>query len=303
MVLLVAGVLLTALAFGVLAHALSIPRLQAARRLADIEAYGYPASEQAEEAPRGIAAGISRLAVRLGTAAAPRLADSEQDMRDLLVSAGAYRIDPETFLGYRILAAVALPAAWLWLTSVGHLPAIALVLGLPVAGILGWRIPLVAMTRRAEDRLGEIDRELPELIDSLVVTVEAGLGFSAALRMAAKELHGPLGEEIALSLREQEMGLSSDEALENLAQRADTVPMRAFVRAVVQGEKLGVSIGDIMRSLAIEARARRRSAAEERAHKAPVKLLFPLVLLIFPAIMIVLLYPAVHNILHALGSS
>ena len=304
MPLLILGVVLTGVAFGLLAHAVALPRLRSAQRLARIDAYGYPAGEVVEdEEPRTLAAGLDRLARRLGAAAMPRLGESGPELRTLLLAAGAYGIGPDAFLGYRLLGAIALPLAWLWLGQGLGAGGAVLVLGMALTAVLGWRLPLVVLQRRAGDRLAEIDFELPELIDSLVVTVEAGLGFSAALRMAAKELHGPLGEEIGLSLNEQGMGLSSEEALSNLSTRIDTPPMRAFVRAVLQGERLGVSIGDIMRSLAVEARARRRADAEERAHKAPVKLLFPLVFLIFPSIMIILLYPALHNITQALGNA
>jgi tight adherence protein C len=302
MLLLIAGILLAGLSCGLLAHALAMPRLRAEERLAEIEAYGYPTPAD-EAAPQTLAARVDRLARRLGAAMMPRLGDGGVEVRNLLVSAGAYGITAEAFLGYRLLGALALPAVGLWLGPALGFPAAALIVGAPLAAILGWRLPLVVLTNRAERRRAEVDRELPELIDSLVVTVEAGLGFNAALQMAAKEVQGPLGEEVALCLREQGMGLSSDEALEKLAERVDTPSTRAFVRAVVQGERLGVSIADIMRSLAVEARARRRSAAEERAHKAPVKLLFPLVLLIFPSIMIILLYPALHNVSQALGGS
>ena len=97
------------------------------------------------------------------------------------------------------------------------------------------------------------------------------------------------------------MGLSTEEALSNLAARCDTPSMRSFVRSVLQGERLGVSIGSIMRNLAIEMRKTRRQTAEERAQKAPIKILFPLVFLIFPPIFIVLLYPAIHSFGQAFG--
>ena len=97
------------------------------------------------------------------------------------------------------------------------------------------------------------------------------------------------------------MGLSTNEALRNLLDRCDTPLMRSFVRSVLQGETLGVSIGQIMRDLAVDMRKRRRAAAEERAQKAPIKLLFPLVFLIFPAMFVVLLGPAVLYFLEAFG--
>jgi tight adherence protein C len=115
-------------------------------------------------------------------------------------------------------------------------------------------------------------------------------------------MSGPLATEVNLMLHEQTMGMSTEAALEGMVKRSDTPAMRSFVRSYMQGESLGVSIGEIMRSLAVEMRARRRAAAEERAHKAPVKMLFPLVLLIFPATLIVLLYPGLRDIMQALGS-
>lgn len=300
--LLILGVLLLGAAFGLVAHAIALPRLRAAQRLSQIGSYGYPAADGAERAAGGGDAWtIAHLAERLGALAMSRLGEDRAEVRTLLASAGMYRVTPDAFLGYRLLAGLALPLFWLWLATTASLGAVVLIVGLPLAALLGWRLPLLVVGDRSRRRLAEIDYELPELVDSLVVTVEAGSGFDSALRMASQELGGPLGEEIDLTLREQRMGLSGAEALEGLASRIDTPGVRAFVRAVVQGDKLGVSIGEIMRSLAVEARASRRSAAEERAHRAPVKLLFPLVFLIFPSILIVILYPALHNISQTLG--
>jgi tight adherence protein C len=135
-----------------------------------------------------------------------------------------------------------------------------------------------------------------------VVTVEAGLGFSGSMQVAGQKLRGPLGDEVRLALQEQKMGLSTTEALSSMLNRSDTPSMRSFVRSVIQGETLGVSIGNIMRNLGIEMRKRRRQAAEERAQKAPIKMLFPLIFLIFPPIFIVLLYPAVHSFGQSFGA-
>jgi tight adherence protein C len=300
--LLILGVTLAGLSFGLVIHALGLTRMRAADRLSDIAQYGYPSVAEGEDQPGGLAAQLDRLAAHLGGAAMPRMADGDSEIRGLLLSAGAYGTSPTTFVGYRLLCAIVLPVAWLWFGGTLGASTGPLLIATVVVGLLAWRLPLVLLTRRADQRLSEIDLELPELIDSLVVTVEAGLGLNAAMKLAASELQGPLGEEIGLALREQSMGLSADEALENLGDRVDTASMRAFVRAVLQGERLGVSIGDIMRSLAVEARGRRRASAEERAQRAPVKMLFPLVFLIFPAMLIVLLYPGIHNIIQVLGS-
>ena len=157
------------------------------------------------------------------------------------------------------------------------------------------------LNRKTEQRHHEIDRELPELIDLLVVTVEAGIGFNGSLRLAAEELGGPLAQELRLTLQEQSMGLATTEALDNLAYRADTLGVKAFVRGISQGETLGVSISQILRNIADEMRKRRKALAEELAQKAPVKMLFPLIFLIFPAMFVVLLLPALLQISKSLG--
>jgi tight adherence protein C len=167
---------------------------------------------------------------------------------------------------------------------------------LPVAG---WMAPMWLLRARARRRLGTIDYDLPELIDLLVVTVEAGVGFAASLQIAVERLPGPLGDELRLVLQEQAMGLSVNDALRNMLARCDTPAVRSFVRSILQGETLGVSIGQIMRNLATEMRKRRRATAEERAQKAPIKILFPLVFLIFPAIFVILLGPAIYSFLQA----
>ena len=151
------------------------------------------------------------------------------------------------------------------------------------------------------DRVDRVDRDLPELIDLLIATVEAGLGFAGSLQLVADRFEGPLGQELRLTLREQNMGLSTERALGNLLERCETPSVRAFVRAVSQGEALGVSIGTMLRNLAAETRKRRRQSANEQVQKAPVKMLFPLVFMVFPALLIVLLYPAVHQLLQQLG--
>jgi tight adherence protein C len=212
-----------------------------------------------------------------------------------------YRITPGKFLGYRILATVGFPLIWIWFATSTSMSAAIAVAGTIFCGALGWFMPAQLVKDRAKRRLAEIDHELPELIDLLVVTIEAGLGFVGSLQMASKRLQGPLGDELRLTLQEQNMGLSIAEALHNTMLRTDTPAMRSFVRSVTQGERLGVSIGQIMRDLANEMRRRRKQSAEERAQKAPIKILFPLVFLIFPAMFIVLLGPALIQLLHAIS--
>ena len=128
---------------------------------------------------------------------------------------------------------------------------------------------MTLLRRKVQRRFDTIEATLPELIDVLVLTVEAGLGFNASMQLASGRMRGPLGDELRLTLQEQQLGLSTPAALTNLMTRCDTPSMRSFVRSVSQGEALGVSIGTILRNLADEMRKRRRAHAEERAQKAP----------------------------------
>src|SRR5262249_7025320 len=187
-------------------------------------------------------------------------------------------------------------ALWIWLSLSRDFSGIFLVLGTVAFAGVGWMLPMTYLTRRARQRTERIERELPEMIDLLVVTLEAGLSFLASLHLAATRLRGPLGEELRLALHEQRLGLTANDALNGMLRRAETPALRTFVRSVIQGETLGVSTGQIMRNLAVEMRKTRRAKAEERAQKAPVKMLFPLIFLIFPAMFIVLLGPAVYSL-------
>jgi tight adherence protein C len=211
-----------------------------------------------------------------------------------------YTVTPRMLFGYQLIGVVALPAIWLWLSISGGFSTFLIIVGTALAIVFGWLLPVTYVRRRARERLGRIDYAIPELIDLIVVAVEAGMGFAGSLRLAAERMGGPLGAELRLVNNEQQMGLPVTDALENFLLRCPTDTVRSLVRSVVEGQKLGVSIGQIMRNLAVEMRKRRRQMAEERAHKAPVKILFPLVFLIFPAMFVVLLGPAMFQILDTL---
>jgi tight adherence protein C len=261
--------------------------------LDQIGTYGYVA-----EATRGAAESTGRrpldsLAGRLGDTAARRLGRfGEDETRAKLVSAGMYGTTPRKLLGYQVILGVFLALVTLWLVPLMGGTLILAVLFAIGAGVLGWFLPMGYVDRRRRTRFEEMDRQMPDMIDLLIVTVEAGLGILASMRIAGETLRDPLGQELRLTLQEQRMGLSVGEAIESLGRRADCPNMRIFVRALTQGEKLGVSIGTTMRNLAQEMRKRRKASAEERAQKMPIKMLFPLLFFIFPAIFIVLLVPA-----------
>jgi tight adherence protein C len=286
------------------ARAVAMPRVRAAETMGQIGSYGYTRRGGEDESDSGAVRGaLDDIAGFVGGLVESRLRGvKEAELRNELMAAGLYVITPKKFLGYRILCAFCVPTTWVWLAVVSSFPPVLAVLGTVLAVWAGWIAPITIVRNRSRRRLEQVDYDLPELIDLLVVTVEAGLGFSGSLQIAAERLEGPLGDELRLTLQEQSMGLSTVEALQNMLLRAETPAMRSFVRSIVQGETLGVSIGEIMRNLATEMRKRRRAAAEERAQKAPIKILFPLIFLIFPAMFVILLGPAIFQFLEAFGS-
>jgi tight adherence protein C len=296
---------LVALAVVVLAIiAILVRRPSGTRRtLGQIDKYGFSGQTAEERAPTGRPKTIGGLVDALGDAIAARHGPQrEETIRAKLISSGLYTATPRTFYAAQALGAVGFFALWAILGGLSGVKPTLYFIGLPVAFFFGWSIPSIVLARRLKERYHEIEKALPSLIDLLVVTIEAGIGFVGSLRMASEQLDGPLAQELRLTLQEQSMGRTMTEALEGLVQRADTPGIRSFVRAIVQGELLGVSIGRILRNLATEMRKKRKASAEEQAQKAPIKMLFPLVLLIFPAMFVVLLLPALITIKNTLGS-
>ena len=302
LVILLGALLLAGLAVALALRAALLPRFRAAATVATIGEYGY-ATESQERAPAdGARRVLDEFANLLGGVVARRFRGiREAELRNELMAAGLYTMPTRRFIGYRVLSLFMVPGACAWFVVLLELSGFVSVATVLMGVVAGWQTPLIIVRKRARRRLEQIDYELPELIDVLVVTVEAGLGFSSSLQVAAERLRGPLGDEMRLTLQEQSLGLPTEEALKNMLGRAPTPAMRSFVRSIVQGESLGVSIGDIMRNLAVEMRKRRRAAAEERAQKAPIKLLFPLIFLIFPAMFVVLLGPSIFQFMEAFG--
>jgi tight adherence protein C len=302
-ILLIIGIVLTGLAIGSLARVTVWSRpgeVRSAGVPRRVKEYGFTSSEPSEETSGGFRERLDDVATKLGSAVGGSRGPDRFVSKDL-VAAGLYNVTPGRFLGYRVLCAIAFPLLWLWLAVTAGVKPVPTVLLTLVIGFLGWWMPARVLRERATSRLNEIDYQLPELIDLLVVTIEAGLGFLGGLQMAAGRIKDPLGTEVRLTLQEQSMGLSIQEGLLNMLGRCDTASMRSFVRSIVQGETLGVSTGQIMRDLAQEMRRRRRAVAQEKAQKAPIKILFPLVLLIFPAMFVILLGPALFLFFRAIG--
>jgi tight adherence protein C len=212
----------------------------------------------------------------------------------LLAAGLSQRITPSNFLAAKGIAAglgvflgILLGAT---AGSIGFLLAI-------VLAVLGFVAPDFLVSSRARSRREDVKADLPDTLDLLAVSVEAGLGFDAAIGKVTDHMEGALSEELALVLAEMRVGESRQDALKKLAERVPAPELAAFVRAIIQADQLGISLGRILRVQASDTRNRRQAAAEERAMKAPIKMLFPTVIFIFPSMFLVVLGPAMLNLL------
>ena len=167
-----------------------------------------------------------------------------------------------------------------------------LVLALPVIGFL---LPSTRLKRRIRARSDAIFKDLPDIIDMMAIAVEAGCGFDAALSIVCQHFESPMADELRLALQEMELGKPRKEALQELKRRTDIDVVRTFVLALVQADALGIPIGRVLTSQAAEVRSRRRAWAREKAAKLPIKIMFPLVLFIFPPIMAIVIGPAMGS--------
>ena len=223
----------------------------------------------------------------------PRMSVDSVAMK-LMAAGMARRISPKGFLAAKgLLAIVGLFLGTLLGGTAGIGGALAAAL---FAGAVGFFAPDYALTFKARSRRERIRSELPDALDLLAVSVEAGLGFDGALAKLNEHMDGPLAEEFGLTLSEMRIGESRQEALKRLAERVDAPELSAFTRAIIQADQLGTTLGRILRVQAADTRLRRQAAAEEKAMKAPIKMLFPTVLFIFPAMFLVILGPAILNI-------
>jgi tight adherence protein C len=301
-IFLLLGLLALGTAVAFLSRGVIVARLRTIDTLGQIGRYGFGGGTELQPVG-GLRGFVDSLAAGVGLLLTDHLKIlNEERLRKNLIAAGMYRTSPRTLIGYSLLSALGLPALWIWFAIAAGASATLTIIATVFLAIIGWFGPGFLVQRRAENRLYHIDRGMPELIDLLVVTVEAGLSLTAALQLAGERLQGPLGDELRILLQEQRMGLTPVQALENMENRCPTPAVESFVHAMMQGQALGVSVGQILRSLAIEMRKRRRAHAEQKAQKAPIKMLFPLVFMIFPAMLIVILGPAVVSIFHALKS-
>ena len=299
------GLLLLAVAVTMVIRALTAPSGPSTETIQQIGAYGFAGTlpdSAASEPKKSLSNHFDDIASTAGRWIGSHFSRLRgKDYRSRLISAGMYGSTPDRLLGTQFLSAVGGAFLMLWLASLAGANAGMMLLVTAGAAVIGWMVPMYVVSSRARQRREQVERGLPDLIDLLVVTLEAGLSFPQSLRLAATKIKEPLASEVRLTLQEQNMGLTLVEALDHLLVRVDTPGVRMFSRSIAQGETMGVSTGQIMRNLAVELRKRQRAYAEERAQKAPVKILFPIMFLIMPALFIVLLLPVMITIMDVLG--
>lgn len=203
-----------------------------------------------------------------------------------------YGLSVAGWLGFRFIFSYILPivfAIFIWL---GSLPITIKILWTLVFAIVCNIFPNVVLKSRIDIRRDKMTLDLPDVLDLLTVSVEAGLGFDGALENLVRKKKGPLSMEFARVLHEIQLGKTRREALRAMAKRCQVDDLTIFISSIIQAERMGVSIGKVLRIQASQMRTKRRQRAQERAMKAPVKMILPMVLFIFPSIFVVILGPA-----------
>jgi tight adherence protein C len=271
-----------------------LARAGVARGLSSID-HVYSAAALSENGER-LGPGTSNLLTQLGRSATPGAVLAQLRRRVDYAGNPPYWTVERLFEAKALgLFAGAVLGAGVGLVASGL---VGLVAGTVLGAGLGLFAPDLVLYDVSERRQDRIRRTMPDILDVLTVSVEAGLGFDAALAQITRYGRGPLAGEFARVLQEMQIGRSRVEALRALAVRTSVAELKSFCAIVVQASELGVPIANVLREQAREMRVRRRQRAEELAQKVPVKILFPLIFCLFPALFIVVLGPGVINILH-----
>ncbi|HVW80077.1 MAG TPA: type II secretion system F family protein [Mycobacteriales bacterium] len=251
-----------------------------------------------ESAPRPNAGLVYRFLEPLGEAAGKlvqRLSPAtrlELTRRRIILAGKESKLTLEQMLTYKAVAALVGLVFGLFI----HPHQVPGILAGIVIGALASFVPDVWLDGKAKERQQAIARSLPDALDLLAITVEAGLGLEQALALVTERLDGPLGEELTRMNREIDLGVNRRTALEFLRNRTDVRELSAFVVSLLQAEELGMAVGEVLRVQAAQVRLVRRQAAREQAAKTPVQILFPVIFTIFPAMFVVTIGPGAIRI-------
>lgn len=292
------ALLVYAVADAILERRQAIARL---RQLPEIELSPTEARDRTLAAPlsqRILIPTMQRLAGRTRRYAPTGMIERLDGLLERMGSPPAW--DGERLFATKIVSAAAAVLIVILLAPLLGFGLIQSVIGGAVFVYAGWMVPEWVVRARAAERQKQIQRALPDSLDLLSISVKAGLGFDAAVDRVAREIGGPLGEELRRMLREMQLGRSRHEALRQLGDRNDVPDLQSFVLAMIQADIFGISISRVLEVQSDEMRTRRRQRAEEQAQKVPVKILFPVIFCIFPALFVVILGPAAIDIYRAL---
>lgn len=292
-----------------LAVSVALPDRQAddglSRALQALEQQGQPGRELAGEAERSFAERVVEPLQKRALGIGRRVtgADAAERIRRKLELAGNPREwTVDRIIALKVIAAAVVPAVLVFYGFLVGIP-IAWILAAGVLGLLaGFFGPDLYLYNVALHRADQIKRTLADAVDLLTISVEAGLGFDAALQQVARHTEGPLAEEFSRVLREMQLGVGRSEALRALGERNNVDDLQAFAGAMVQADAFGIAIGQVLRVQSNEIRIKRRQYAEEKAQKVPVKIMIPLILFILPCLFIVVMAPAVLQAMDAFSN-
>lgn len=209
-------------------------------------------------------------------------------------------LTPAMFVGVRITLALIGLVAGLYLTTLADLPLVSRLMYSSIGLCIGFVLPGIWLDRKMKARKHNILKAMPDALDLLSISVEAGLGFDLALQRVSDKWENELSHEFRRVVSDTRLGTQRRDSMRMMAERCGVEDLSNFVQAIIQAEQLGVSIGKILKVQSEQMRMRRRQRAEELAHQAPVKMLFPMVFLIFPSILVVILGPAIPRLMNAL---
>jgi tight adherence protein C len=276
------------------------------RSLAAMEALTSAPAEMREELHRPFSERVVEPALARLSKLSRRLTPSEgaeriQHRLDIAGNPPGWTI--ERVQGLKLVGFVGLLVVGLGLTMVLGLSLFATLTVSVGLSMLGYMLPNIVIHQMGETRSKQMQRDLPDALDLLTISVEAGLAFDAALARVAKSTEGPLAAEFARVLQEMNIGVGRVDAIRALGERTHIPELRAFVTAMVQADAFGIPIAQVLRVQSQEMRVKRRQRAEEKAQKVPVKILFPLIFCILPTLFLVVMGPAVIKMIESFGGT
>ena len=245
-----------------------------------------------------IAGQLSKIVVRVTPAGV-----MEGTQKKLMYAGLSGQMQVSDFMGVRGLALLISSGLTLLLGIKAGWSSLVLLLMLVIVGGIAYMLPDLWIRGEIKKRKDQVQRALPDAIDLLTISVEAGLGFDLALARVVQKSDNALTREFGRVIQEMRIGIARRDALRAMVERTGVDDLSAFISAIIQAEQLGASIANVLRIQSVEMRVRRRQHAETLAHQAPIKMLFPMAFLIFPPIFIVVLGPAIPNLVHQFAPS